>query len=300
MRRARPEASGRRPRRGDAEAVIDSHQHFWDLKATAKDWLKAPGHRPLRKTFLPRHLEPLLRRAGVDRTVFVQTEHDLAENRWALELADRHPWIAGVVGWVDLAARDVEDRLLEFRRHPKAVGIRHIVQDEPDPNFVVRPAVLRGLKILEKHRVPFDLLFYVKHLKHAPTVARECPDLPLVLDHFSKPLIREARLLGWIDEFRAAARFPNVHCKLSSLVTQADWKRWTVADLRPYVHVALDLFGPDRLMWGSDWPVCLLASSYQRWMNAARELLAPLSNSDRSKILGGTAARFYGLKGTAP
>jgi L-fuconolactonase len=166
---------------------VDAHQHFWDLRAYPKDWLKAPGHRPIRKTFLPKHLEPLLRRAGVDRCVFVQTEHDLAENRWALALADRRDWIAGVVGWVDLAARDVEEQLLEFRRHPKAVGIRHLVQDEPDDHFVVRPAVLRGLRALEKHRVPFDLLLYVKHLKHAVTVARACPELPLVIDHLSKP-----------------------------------------------------------------------------------------------------------------
>jgi L-fuconolactonase len=277
--------------------VVDAHQHFWDLKARPKDWLKKKAHRAIRKTFLPKHLEPLLRKAGVDRTVFVQTEHDHAENAWALGLADEHPWIAGVVGWVDLESTRCEEQLLEFRRHPKAVGIRHIVQDEPDDRFVVRPTVLRGLKVLEKHRVPFDLLFYVKHLRHAVTLARACPDLPLVIDHCSKPLIREGRLFGWIDELRAASRFPNVHCKLSSLVTQADWTRWTLNDLRPYVNVAVELFGPDRLLWGSDWPVCLLAADYLEWIRAARELLSPLSAPERAKIFGLNAARFYRLKG---
>ena len=277
--------------------IIDSHQHFWDLKAWPKAWLKKKAHRPIRKTFLPKHLEPLIRKAGVDATVFVQTEHDPRENAWALRLADEHPWIAGVVGWVDLASPHVEEQLVEFRRHPKAVGIRHIVQDEPNDRFIVEPPVIRGLKVLERHRVPFDLLFYVKHLRHAVTVARACPELPLVIDHCSKPLIAEGKLFGWIDELRAASRFPNVHCKLSSLVTQADWKRWTVSDLRPYVNVAVDLFGPDRLLWGSDWPVCLLAAEYREWIAAARELLSPLSKDEQANIFGLNAARFYGLKG---
>jgi L-fuconolactonase len=277
--------------------IVDAHQHFWDLRIFPQDWLAGPEMKPIRRTFLPRDLEREIRKAGVGRTVFVQTKHDPAENRWALNLADEHPWIAGVVGWVDLRGPRCEEQILEFREHPKFVGVRHVVQDEPDDDWVVRPDVLRGLRALQKHDVPFDLLFYAKHLRHAATLARKLPRLRFVIDHLSKPDIRGARVLGWIDEFRAAAKFPNVCCKLSSMVTQADWRRWTVSDLRPYVQAALEIFGPDRLMFGSDWPVCLLAATYGEWFDALTELLAPLSRDERAKILGGTAARFYRLKG---
>ncbi len=277
--------------------VIDAHQHFWDLKVFPQEWLGVPAHRPIRRNFLPKDLAPLLRKCGVDRTVFVQTKHDTDENRWVLSLAEETPWVAGVVGWVDLASPACEEQVLEFRRHPKAVGVRHIVQDEPDDDFIIRPAMLRGLKVLEKHGVPFDLLFFVKHLHHAATIARLFPGVPLVIDHLAKPLISEHRVLGWLDDFRAAARFPNVSCKLSSMITQADWKRWTPADLKPYVVAALELFGPDRLMFGSDWPVCLLAGTYAEWIGALREILSTLSKAEQARIFGGTAARFYRLKG---
>jgi len=277
--------------------IVDAHQHFWDLRRFPQDWLAPRAMAPIRRSFLPRHLAPLLRKAGVDRTVFVQTQHDLEENRWVLGLADAHPWIAGVVGWVDLRSPRCEEQVLEFRRNPKFAGVRHVVQDEPDDDWIVRPPTLRGLRALEKHGVPFDLLFFTRHLRHAPTLARKFPGLRLVLDHLSKPDVRAGRILGWIDEFREAARHRNVFCKLSSLVTQADWKRWTAADLRPYVQAALELFGPERLMWGSDWPVCLLAASYLEWYQALAELLSPLSSDERRMILGGTAARVYRLKG---
>ncbi len=162
-------------------------------------------------------------------------------------------------------------------------------------NFLIREDVLRGLKILEKHGVPFDLLFYVKHLHHVPTLARALPDLPMVIDHLAKPRIKEHRLDDWLDNFRAAASFPNVFCKLSGMVTEADWTGWTVDDLRPYVETALDCFGPDRLMFGSDWPVCELAATYGEVRRALIEALGPISESERSAIFGGTAARFYRL-----
>jgi L-fuconolactonase len=241
-------------------------------------------------------LRPHLAATGVDRTVLVQTQHDLAENRWALQLADENDFIAGVVGWIDFAGPDCEKQLLDFRRHPKFVGVRHITQDEPDPNFIVRPEVLRGLQVLEKQGVPFDLLFYVQHLPHATTVAMHCPDLPLVIDHLAKPRIRDRSLDDWEPAFREAAKCPNVFCKLSGMVTEADWKHWRPADLKPYVDIALDCFGPERLMFGSDWPVCELAASYGHMFNGLDELLRPLTDDERSYIYGETARRFYGLK----
>ena len=276
--------------------TIDAHQHFWRLDLPFNyTWLDAPALAPIRRDFLPDDLEPELRAAGVDRTVVVQTQHDVAENRWALDLAEQHAFIAGVVGWVDLAGEDCERQVLEFRDHPRFVGVRHITQDEPDDDFIVRADVLRGLRVLERHGVPFDLLFYVKHLRHVPALAREVPGLPMVIDHLAKPRIKERRIGDWLPHFRAAAAFPNVWCKLSGLVTEADWGRWTVADLKPYVHAALELFGPDRLMFGSDWPVCRLAGTYGQVYAAAFEALGPLSPAERDKVFGGTAVRFYGL-----
>jgi L-fuconolactonase len=276
--------------------TIDAHQHFWQLGSPFDySWLDAPALAPIRCDYLPEDLEPAIRAAGVDRTIFVQTQHNVEENRWALGLADRHEFIAGVVGWVDLAGEGCERQLLEFKGHPKFVGARHVTQDEPDDDFIVREDVLRGLRVLERHGVPFDLLFYVKHLRHAPTLARALPALPMVIDHLAKPRIKARRTDDWLPHFRAAAACPNVHCKLSGLITEADWGRWTVEDLKPYARAALELFGPDRLMFGSDWPVCELAGSYGRVYEAAVEAIGPLSAAEREKIFGGTAARFYGL-----
>ncbi len=276
--------------------TIDAHQHFWQRGRFKDAWLDRPEHRPISASFLPADLAPLLQKAGVQKSVFVQTQHDVEENRWALGLAREHDWIAGVVGWVDLASPRCEEQLLEFKAHPKFVGVRHIVQDEPDDDFIARPAALAGLKVLEKHGVPYDLLFFVKHLKHAATLAAQFPGLKLVIDHLAKPRIKDHSMGGWKDAFVAASTFPNVFCKLSGMVTEADWKGWTPADLKPYVQLALERFGSDRLMFGSDWPVCELAAPYERMIDALREALGPISAAEREQIFGGTAIRFYGLK----
>jgi len=276
--------------------TVDAHQHFWQRSRPFDyRWLDAAPLAPIRRDYLPEDLEPHLRQTGVTCSVFVQTQHNLDENRWALELADRHPFVAGVVGWVDLPGPDCEEQLLEMRRHPKFVGVRHVTQDEPDEDFIVRPDVLRGLAVLEKHGVPFDLLFYVKHLRHAATLARRLSSLPLVIDHLAKPRVREGRTDDWLPHLKAAAAFPNVYCKLSGLVTEADWQGWTVDDLKPYVRTAVEMFGPERCMYGSDWPVCELAGSYERVHAALVEALGPLGEAEKAEILGGTARRFYRL-----
>ena len=275
--------------------VIDAHQHFWQLGQFDTAWLEAPRHKPICHDFLPADLEPLLKQAGVDRSVFVQTQHTTEENLWALKLADENPFIAGVVGWVDLASPACEDQVVEFRNFPKFVGVRHITQDEPDDDFIVRPDILRGLHVLQKHDVPFDLLFYVKHLRHAVTLARELPHLPMVIDHLAKPRIRDGALDDWEANFRAAAKCPNIVCKLSGMVTEADWQAWTPADLQPYVDIALDAFGPERLMYGSDWPVSVLAGSYQTVFDGLKTCLAGLSPPELDSIYCGTATKFYRL-----
>lgn len=276
--------------------VIDSHQHFWQHSQPFDySWQDAEELAPIRRDYLPADLEPQIKQAGVDRTVFVQTQHNVEENRWVLKLAEEYNFIAGIVGWVDLASEKCEEQLEEFKDHPKFVGIRHITQDEPDDDFIVRPEVLRGLKVLQKHQVPFDLLFYVKHLGHAATLARELPELPMVIDHLAKPHIKDGVTEDWIANFRAAARFPNVFCKLSGMITEADWNTWKPADLKPYVETALECFGPERCMFGSDWPVCELAGTYEQVHSALVEVLGPIGESESAAIFGQTATRFYGL-----
>lgn len=276
--------------------MIDAHQHFWELsKPFDYGWLDAPEHAPIRRDYLPEDLKPHLQNTGVERSVFVQTQHNVDETRWILGLTDGYDFLAGVVGWVDLASPECEQQLLELREHPKFVGVRHITQDEPDDDFIIRPDVLRGLRVLEKHRVPFDLLFYVKHLRHAATLAKQFPELPMVIDHLAKPRIKDGATDGWIDHFRAAAEFPNVYCKLSGMVTEADWSNWKPADLKPYVDTALEAFGPERCMYGSDWPVCELAGSYEDVYNTLVETIGPISETEREQIFEKTATEFYGL-----
>lgn len=276
--------------------MIDAHQHFWKLDLPFDyAWLQEPQHQPICQDRTPEHLLPMLQKAGVSGTVLVQTQHLLEENRWALTLAEQHAFILGVVGWVDLASPDCEQQLLEFLPHPKFCGVRHITQAEPDEDFIVRPEIVRGLRTLQKHNVPFDLLFYVQHLKHASTLGQQLPDLPMVIDHLSKPQIRDRRIRDWRRDLKNAARSPNICCKLSGMITEADWKCWSVADLQPYVETALEAFGPERCMFGSDWPVCELAGTYEQVVESITELLDSLSESEKHQVFAGTARRFYRL-----
>ncbi len=275
--------------------TIDAHHHYWELGRFDYSWLDQPELAAIRRSFLPSDLASLIQEAGVDKTIFVQTQHNLEETEWVLGLADQHDFMAGVVGWVDLASEQCEEQLLRLKAHPKFSGIRHVTQDEPDDDFIIRPDILRGLQVLEKHQVPFDLLFYVKHIHHAATVAATVPELPLVIDHLSKPEIKAGRLDNWQSHFCRAAEFPNVYCKLSGMITEANWEDWTIDNLKPYVDIALEAFGPERCMFGSDWPVCELAGTYAEVYRGLRELLEPLSDHEQQLIFGGTAASFYQL-----
>ena len=276
---------------------IDAHHHFWDLTRPEFDysWLSAPGNEAICQSYLPPTLAEHIKAVGVEKTVLVQTQHTLLENDWALELASQTDYIAGVVGWVDLTAADIEDQLLRYKDQKKFVGIRHITQDEPDNNFIIREDVLGGLKVLEKHHVPFDLLFYVKHLHHAQQLGKQFTELPMVIDHLAKPEIKHQRFDNWEAHIKSAAKFPNIMCKLSGMVTEADWANWNPADLKPYIEITLEAFGPERCMFGSDWPVCELAASYQDVHNALSETIGNLGKSELENIFGETANRFYRL-----
>jgi len=275
---------------------IDAHQHFWQLDLPFDyAWLESPDHAKIHRHFLPVDLKPHLDSCQIGESIFVQTQHNLDETRWGFSLADHNEFVAGVVGWVDLASEDCEDQLLEFKTHPSFVGVRHITQGEPDDDFIIRPDVVRGLKVLQKHGVPFDLLFYVKHLKHAASLAKMLPDLPMVIDHLAKPEIKDGTLENWLPHLREAARFPNLYCKLSGMVTEADWKNWKPADLKTYIDHAIESFGPQRCMFGSDWPVCELAASYEEVYAALEESLHGLSEHEKRCIFGETAEKFYHL-----
>ena len=276
--------------------TIDAHHHLWRLGGDLDySWLDQPGLEPIRRDFTPDDLSPLLQVEGIGRSIFVQTLGDLDETRWALEQADRYPWLAGVVGWVDLRSLDCERQVEEFRQHPRFVGVRHVVHDEPDVDFLIRPETIRGLRVLQSFGIPYDLLLRVEHLPHVPTLARALPDLPMVIDHLAKPLIKSGRVDGWREAFQTASQFPNVYCKLSGLVTEADHASWRSEQIQPYVAIALDCFGPDRLMFGSDWPVCELAATYAQVHQVARDSLPGLSESEIAAIFGATATRFYHL-----
>src|SRR5262245_40310246 len=237
-----------------------------------------------------------MRNAGVDACVAVQARQTLDETRWLLALADAHPFIAGVVGWVDLQSPVVEKDLEALARQPKLVGIRHIAQSEPDDRFLLRPAVLHGLALLEKYGLAYDVLIYSRHLPVAAELAARLPRQRFVLDHLAKPDIRGRARDGWERDLRALAAQPNVCAKLSGLVTEADWTRWTPGDIHPYLDVAFDCFGADRLMIGSDWPVCTVAGDYGRTMAVVTDYLATRPAHERDAVLGGNAIRFWNLQ----
>jgi L-fuconolactonase len=274
---------------------IDAHHHFWTLGRYDCSWMMQPRLKVLQQDYGPKQLQPLLVRHRIERSILVQTIHSLPETRWFLELARAHPFVSGVVGWVDLTAPSVGDTLEELRRSPCLVGIRHLVHDEPDVNWLLRPEVQRGLGELARRRLPYELLLRPPHLGPALAMARSFPELPLVVDHLAKPRIAQRGWDDWAGGLKALAQCPNLCCKLSGMITEADWPTWQPADLKPYIDYVLELFGLDRVMYGSDWPVCLLAGSYDRVIEALETNVAHLTRSERDKLFGLNAAKFYGL-----
>ncbi|GAA2102893.1 amidohydrolase family protein [Actinomadura alba] len=277
---------------------VDAHHHVWDLSVRDQDWITGERLAPLRRDFSLDDLRPEATAAGVTATVLVQTITVAAETPEFLALAAADDLVAGVVGWVDLTAPDVADALAALREAPGGgylAGIRHQVQGEPDQDWLCRPDVRRGLRAVAGAGLAYDLLTLPHQLPAAVRTATVLPELTFVVDHLSKPPIASGELEPWAGRMRELARLPNVMCKLSGLVTEADWGRWDIGDLRPYADVVLDAFGPRRLMFGSDWPVCLLAAPYDRVVEAGRELTAQLSAAEREAVFGGTAVRAYGL-----
>jgi len=275
------------------QLMIDSHQHFWQVGRFDYPWMSSDLG-VLYRDYVPEDLAPILQQNGVDKTVVVQASNSVAESRWLLKLADANSFIAGVVGWVDLMSADVDALLDELCAFRKFKGVRHLVESEPNDNWLIQPPVLSGLKKLSARGCTYDLLVHTRHLKYVPQVAETCPELQFVLDHMAKPPMGRNEI-EWAGAMMNVAAYPNIHCKLSGLVTEANWTSWQTEDLRPFVDHALEVFGVDRMMFGSDYPVCLLASSYNRVLESFQELLKDLSGDDRDKILSKNAQRFYRL-----
>ncbi len=277
--------------------VIDTHQHFWDPEVAEYPWMTGE-YEALRRAYGPVDLEPELIAAGIDATIVVQARHELDETRRLLEIADTVTWVAGVVGWVDLTAPDVADTIATLRAGPGGrhlVGIRHQAHDEPDPEWLLRADVLRGLAAVADAGLTYDLLVRSRELPAAQALARRVPQLGLVVDHLAKPPIAAGEIEPWSTLIKGLGDLENVVCKVSGLVTEASWGGWRPADLRPYVRTALDVFGPERLMFGSDWPVCLLAAGYSDVFDVTVGLLSEFVGEALDSILEGCAMRTYRL-----
>jgi L-fucono-1,5-lactonase len=275
--------------------TIDSHVHFWRYDAREYGWID-DSMAALRRDFLPTDVAGEMARTGIDRCIAVQARQSLEETDWLLSLADKHPYIAGVIGWVDLQAHDVRDQLERYAGNSKLVGIRHIVQSEPDDRFLVRPAFCRGISLLGDLELAYDILIYPKHLAVAAEFISRFRTQRFVIDHLAKPVIRGKELDEWERRMRVIAAFPHVYCKVSGLVTEADWKHWTPGDFRPYLDVVFDCFGPYRLIAGSDWPVCTVAAAYGSTMSILTDYLSDRSDQERAAVMGGNAERFWNLR----
>lgn len=270
---------------------LDSHQHFWRYDAAQYPWI--PAGSPLQRDWLPADLGKIHRSLNFDGSIAVQARQSLAESNWLLGLADADSRVKGVVGWVDLRSDRVEEELAPLAAHPRFVGVRHVAQDEPDDRFLVGRDFLRGISRLRQFDLAYDILIYPRQLPAAIELVSHFPDQPFVLDHIAKPPIAGGVTEPWAVQIRELARHANVLCKVSGMVTEADHKAWQFEHFRPYLDVVFEAFGPGRLMFGSDWPVCLLAASYEQVEGLARDYARHLDTADAAAFWGGNCERFY-------
>ncbi|MBJ7539375.1 amidohydrolase family protein [Marinomonas transparens] len=271
---------------------IDAHQHFWHLKRNDYGWL-TPELTTLYRDFTPDDLTPLLQQHNIDGTVLVQAAPTDAETDFLLALSEQHACIKGVVGWVDFDSQQATERIVQLAQHPKLVGLRPMIQDIEDVDWMLSSAVGKALQVLSQHRLVFDALVKPQHLANLKALVDQHPQLKVVIDHAAKPNIKDRDLAQWQRDMAVFRDHPQVSCKLSGLVTEAK-KDWQAEELYPYIDTLFEVFGEQRLLWGSDWPVCLLASSYEKWFDTVNRYLTK-NPCSKDKILGGNAIRVYGL-----
>ena len=274
--------------------IIDSHQHFWVYEAEKHAWLD-DNMKIIRKDFMPEDLQLVYQNNGVDGCVAVQADQTLAETDFLLALAEKNNFIKGVVGWVDLRASNIEEVLKQYSAFPKLKGFRHVVQGEADPNFMLRPDFRNGITALEKHNYTYDILIFPHQLGAALELVRRFPKQKFVIDHIAKPYIKDGFYDGWAALMKAIGKYPNAYCKLSGMTTEADYKNWTTEQIEPYMQLVLDAFGASRILFGSDWPVCLVAGNYTKTKELVTNFIAKLSSEEQNAIMGGNAIKFYNL-----
>jgi L-fuconolactonase len=275
--------------------MIDAHHHLWKYSAAEYGWI-SPEMRVIKRDFLPENLEELMHYFGIEGTVAVQARQTLEETSWLLELAGKHPLIRGVVGWVPLTeGAGVKKHLERFAGNPRLRGVRHVIHDEADPRYILRKDFNEGVHALREFKLRYDILIFERHLPAAIEFVDRHPNQTFILDHVAKPRIKDKVMTPWDRNMRELAKRQNVYCKLSGMVTEADPARWTPEGLQPYIDVVLAAFGPRRLMYGSDWPVMLLAGDYARWFGTVQNAIGKLSKAEQERIMGGTAAEAYGI-----
>ena len=274
--------------------TIDAHQHFWKYDPVEYDWI-SDEMSVIRRDFLPADLKREIGGAGIDAVVSVQARQTVEETRWLLELAQQNDFVSGVVGWLPLAASRIDADLQSFAAQPKLRGLRHVLQGEPD-DYMSRPDFNTGIALLPRHGLTYDILIFERQLPAAIGLVDRHPSQRFILDHAAKPRIGDRLLSPWRENIAELARRPNVLCKVSGMVTEADYRAWSSDQIRLYVDVLLETFTPKRLMFGSDWPVCLVACGYQRWATLVRSFIAGLSRGEQDDIMGGTAKRAYGIE----
>lgn len=273
--------------------VIDSHQHFWIYDSVRDSWI-TPEMEKIRQNFLPEDLKPVLEANGVDGCVAVQADQSNSETEFLLQLAEANDFIKGVVGWIDLRAENLYDRLEVCSQFEKLKGFRHIVQGEPD-DFLLQPDFIKGVEQLVAFGFTYDILVYPTQLAASYTFAKQLPNVKVVLDHIAKPYIRKGEIETWARDIKKLAELPNVSCKISGMVTEADWYSWQNADFEPYLDTVFEAFGSDRLMFGSDWPVCLVAAEYGAMKDVLGNYVTKLSKDEQKKVWGENAVKFYSL-----
>jgi L-fuconolactonase len=273
---------------------IDAHQHFWKFDPIRDSWIDASMKR-IQRDFYPQDLKPLLESHGFDGTVLVQADQSDAETAYLLSRAWQCDFIKGIVGWIDLQADDISERLDECAHNKVLKGFRHVLQGERQRDFMLRPAFMRGVGELQRNGYTYDILVYPDQLRFVKQFVAAFPNQPFVIDHMAKPYIKNGDIEAWRSDMRDVASFPNVYCKISGLVTEADWVMWKEPELTPYIDAVLDAFGPQRMMFGSDWPVCLIAAEYEQVVNIVKNYFLSFSKHEQELIFGTTATRFYKL-----
>lgn len=273
---------------------IDSHQHFWHYDPAKHVWMN-DEMKVLKTDYLPTDLEPLLKNCELDGCVAVQANQSEVENDFLLSLVNQYDFIKGIVGWVDLRAENVSERLEYYQQFPTIKGFRHVIHDEPELDFMLQPKFMKGVSVLKNYGYTYDILIFAEHLPNTLTFVKNLPDQPFVIDHIAKPNIKNSEIDTWKKQLMDIAYFENVYCKISGMVTEADWSSWKKEDFTKYLDAVVEAFGTNRLMYGSDWPVCTLAANYETQFNIVKDYFSSFSKTEQDQILSGNAHTFYQL-----